>query len=335
MILGNPWFLLLFPLIAVALWWSKKTQKNKVEGILFPDTAMVVSLENPWIRRWMRARPWIRLGVIFLVAMALIRPQIHSRLTEIVEPGVDIVMALDASGSMLAEDFKPDNRITAAKKVATEFILQRPNDRIGMVVFGSYALTQCPLTTDRQVLTTLVDKIKIGMAGDGTAIGLGIATAVNRLRTSDAKSKVIVLMTDGINNAGEIVPEEAAKLAREYRIKIYAIGIGKEGGAPIPVMDPVVGKTFEKNADGSVALTEIDEKPLRAAAQISGGRYFRATDDSALKSIYKQIDQLEKTESTMKAYYQTTDLFPWFLWAAVILLLAEMVLGQWIWRPLP
>ncbi|NBV41693.1 VWA domain-containing protein [bacterium] len=241
---------------------------------------------------------------------------------------MDIVIAMDVSGSMLAEDFKPDNRMTAAKKVASRFIESRPNDRIGMVVFGANALTQCPITSDRPVLLELIDRIEVGMAGSGTAVGMGIATAANRLKTSNAKSKVIVLVTDGVNNAGEITPEEAARIASSLKIKVYSVGIGKEGGAPIPVIDPVLGKTYEKNPDGTVALTELDEPLLKMIAETTGGRYFRATNERVLADIYETINRLEKTPTKITYYNRYTDWFGAILWVALGMLFVEIVVTR-------
>ncbi len=335
MSLGNPWGLIVVIAVLALGWWRWKSQRHVVTGLRLPGAANWVDLESKWGRRWVVVQPWIRFGVIALLGIAICNPQWHERLTDISQPGVDIMVTMDVSGSMLAEDFSPDNRMTAAKSVATSFIESRPFDRIGMVVFGSYALTYCPLTTDRKVLSEMVGDISVGMAGDDTAIGLGVATAVSRLRSSNAKSKVIVLMTDGVNNSGEVVPLAAARLAAQYGVKIYAIGIGKEGGAPIPIAGPTGTKSYQKNPDGSVVLTEIDEPTLKALAKISGGRYFRATDSDGLKRIYQTIDRLEKTPAVIQSYDQVTPLFPVFLIAAFVILLIDIAIGWAVWRSTP
>ncbi|NBV82759.1 VWA domain-containing protein [bacterium] len=333
--LANPWMLLLVPIVAAIVWWAYNRNKSVQEGIYFPNASAIRDLAHPWVQRWTTARPWIRLAVITFVLLALVRPQIETTQSEVTEPGVDIVIAMDVSGSMAAEDFSPDNRLVAAKNVAREFILSRPNDRIGMVIFGTFALTQCPLTMDRMVLTTLVDKIQLAEAGEDTAIGLGLATAVNRLKNSDAKSKIVILITDGVNNAGGVLPEVAARAAHSARIRVYTIGIGREGGAPIPHMDPVKGKVYETDQDGAPILTEIDEASLKQIAVTTGGRYFRATDEKVLKSVYNTIDSLEKTPSKVKIYHQYIELFPLLLIMAAILLVVELCLSRLVWRTLP
>ena len=333
--LANPWMVLLLPLVVGIVMWAIRRHRGSQEGILFPNAAASATLENPWVRRWVNLQPGIRLGVIGLVFLSLLRPQLETQLNEITEPGVDIMVAMDVSGSMAAEDFAPDNRLEAAKKVAREFIVSRPNDRIGMIAFGTFALTQCPLTTDRLVLSTLVDKIRLGEAGEDTAIGLGLATAINRLKNSDAKSKIIILLTDGVNNAGGVLPDVAARAARDARIKVYTIGIGKEGGAPIPHMDPVKGKVYETDDNGAPIFTQIDELTLKKIAVTTGGRYFRATYEKVLKSVYKTIDSLEKTPSKVKIYHQYIELFPLLLCLAAFLLAIELVLSRIILRTAP
>ena len=249
--------------------------------------------------------------------------------------GIDIVLALDISGSMGAEDYKPRNRLYVAKTVISDFIQERTNDRIGMVVFAGRSFTQCPLTLDYDVLLGLLDQVEIGLTEDGTAIGMGIANSVNRLRQSSAESKVVILLTDGVNNTGAIDPVTAAKAAKALGIKIYSIGIGKEEGAPIPVDDPVLGRTYARNRDGSLALTEIDEETLQQVARITGGFYFKATDAEMLSHIYQRIDALERTEMKVIAYSRYTELFGYFLFPAVFLVMAEILLAHTRFRKLP
>ena len=218
---------------------------------------------------------------------------------------------------MRAEDFKPRNRLQAAKQVIRDFIKNRKNDRLGLVVFASQSYTQCPLTLDYGVLLEFLNQVKIGMIEDGTAIGMAIANCVNRLRESAAKSKVIILLTDGENNAGEIDPITAAKAAAAMKVKIYTIGAGRRGGAPIPFYHPLFGKMYYKNPDGSLYLTKIDEETLKQIAQLTGGKYYRATNTEKLREIYEEIGQLEKTKIKTKEYMSYDEKFSIFVFLAL------------------
>ncbi len=273
--------------------------------------------------------PLLRAAAFALFIIALARPQKITEERDYQTNGVDIVLALDISGSMLAEDFKPENRMLVAKQEAIKFIKGRENDRIGMVVFAKKAFTQCPLTTDYGILTQLIDDIQIGMIADGTAIGMGLATAVNRLRDSSAKSKVIILITDGSNNAGNIDPITAAELAKTFNIKVYAICIGRGGLVPFPVNDPLFGKRYIQ------ANVEIDEMTLKRIADITGGLFFRARDPQSLSEIYEKINKLEKTEIKVKEYRSYSELFYIFLAPGLLLLLIELVLGRTILMKVP
>jgi Ca-activated chloride channel family protein len=236
---------------------------------------------------------------------------------------------MDVSGSMLAEDIKP-NRVTAAKEVAASFIRGRKNDRIGMVVFAGEAYTQCPLTLDYGILLNFMKDIQVGMIEDGTAIGMGLATAVNRLRHSEAKSKVIILLTDGRNNRGQIDPTTAAQLAKAMGVKIYAVGAGTtQETAPYPVEDPFYGKRYVP------IRVDIDVPMLRKVAEITGGQMFRATDRKSLETIYQEIDQMEKTEIKVKEYTRYTELFHYFLFIGLLLLAVECLLSNTRYRKLP
>jgi len=266
--------------------------------------------------------PWIRALVFTLLVIALARPERVTAEKEFQTKGVDIVIALDLSGSMLAEDFKPENRLVVAKQEAIKFIRGRQNDRIGLVVFARKAFTQCPLTLDYEVLTTLLDQLETGMIADGTAIGLGLAQAVNRLRDSDAKSKVIILITDGENNAGNIDPITAAELAKTFSIKVYTIAVGKGGLVPFPVNDPLFGKRYVQ------AEVAIDETVLKRIADITAGLFFRARDPKSLAEIYEKINQLETTEVKVKEYRSYEPLFWYFLLPALAILLFEVILSR-------
>jgi len=236
----------------------------------------------------------IRMTTVLLLIIVLARPQSTDKFQDVSTEGIDIILTLDISGSMLARDFKPD-RLEASKDVATEFISGRPYDRIGLVVFSGESFTQCPLTTDHAVLINLLREIQSGMIEDGTAIGMGLANAVNRIKDSDAKSKVIILLTDGINNRGEIAPATAAGIAKTFGVRVYTIGVGTQGTAPYPVQTPF-GTQYQNMP------VEIDEAILKDIAQTTGGRYFRATDNDKLVQVYSEIDKLEKSKIDVKQF---------------------------------
>lgn len=236
-----------------------------------------------------------------LLIVVLARPQVTDRYQNVSTEGIDIILALDISGSMLARDLKPD-RLEASKDVATEFISGRPYDRIGLVIFSGQSFTQCPITTDHAVLINLMREVQSGMIEDGTAIGLGLANAVNRIRDSEAKSKVIILLTDGVNNRGEIAPLTAAELAKLFGIRVYTIGVGTRGMAPYPVQTPY-GTRYQNMA------VEIDEPMLEQIAQMTGGRYFRATDNDKLAQVYSEIDKLEKSKIDVKQFTRKEEKF--------------------------
>lgn len=265
------------------------------------------------------------LGVALLV-VALARPQSSEYGSTSRTEGIDIVLAIDVSGSMLARDLKPD-RITAAKEVAAKFINDRINDRIGLVIFAGESFTQSPLTTDKSTLLNLLSQARIGIVSDGTAIGSGLATAVNRLRESDAKSKVIILLTDGVNNAGQIMPVTAAELAANYGIKVYTVGVGTVGMAPYPTMDVWGNITFRP------AKVEIDEEVLTQISSQTGGEYFRATDNRSLAEIYDHINKLETTEIESNDYTRYTELFGTFALGALgLLALGFLLQALWLRR---
>ncbi len=266
------------------------------------------------------------LTIIFLV-VALARPQSTDNLRDVTTEGIDIMVSLDISGSMQAMDFKP-NRLEAAKDVATEFIAGRPNDKMGLVIFAAESFTQCPLTIDHAVLTNLIRDVQIGMLRDGTAIGLGLSTAVKRIKDSDAESKVIILLTDGVNNRGEIHPLTAAEIAQSFGVRVYTVGVGSHGTAPFPV-NTVFGQQVQ---DMDV---KIDEPMLQEIADITGGQYFRATDKTKLREIYEEIDQMEKTKIEVKEYSKRSEEFLPFALLALGFLLAEVLLRNTTLRNLP
>ncbi len=271
----------------------------------------------------------LRLSVLVLLALALMRPQTGTGEERSTQQVIDMVISLDISGSMATLDFQPDNRLVAAKLEARRFIEGRPDDRIGLVVFAGQSFTQCPLTIDHKAILALLDQIQMGMIEDGTAIGLGLANAVNRLRGSEAKTKIVVLLTDGVNNAGEIDPLTAAQLAAQYKVKVYVIGVGKEGVAYLPVKDPIFGTRLLK------VQTEIDEKLMDQIARKTGGRYFRAQDTRSLREIFKEIDSLEKTEVTVERFMHYEERYFWFLWPALILFLIELAWTHLLFVKIP
>ena len=281
------------------------------------------------LRYWLRHAPFVlRCAAFVLLVVALARPQDVDEQRRSSAEGIDIMLAVDVSGSMLARDFKPD-RITAAKEVAGRFIADRYGDRLGLVVFAGEAFTQSPLTTDQSTLQTMLSRIRSGIIEDGTAIGNGLATAINRLRESDAKSKVIILLTDGVNNRGEIAPLMAADIAADMGIKVYTIGVGTRGKAPYPVVDMFGNMSFQPMD------VEIDEKTLEGIAERTGGRYFRATDNDKLQSIYDEINQLEKSKVEVTDYTIYHERFLALLLAALGVLLLEFVFSNIILKRIP
>lgn len=278
---------------------------------------------------YLRHLPFVlRCGAIALLIIALARPQNSEYGSSTKTEGIDMMLVMDVSGSMLARDFKPD-RMSAAKEVASKFIVDRKDDRIGIVVFAGESFTQSPLTTDKRTLLNLMSQVRIGVIEDGTAIGNGLATAVNRLKDSEAKSKVIVLLTDGVNNAGEITPLTAADIAAAYGIKVYTIGVGTMGTAPTPAIDMWGNLTFVP------AKVEIDEEMLTQIAAQTGGEYFRATDNNSLGEVYDRINSLEKSVIETNDYTRYNELFAVYAFAALILLILEFLIKNLVLRRIP
>ena len=320
------WLLtLLAPMIAYYVWRTMQggaaIQISTVEGVARAPKS---------VRYYLRHLPFaLRAAAFGLLVVALARPQQIEQNVRTSSEGIDIMLAIDVSASMLARDFEPD-RITAAKEVAGSFISDRYGDRIGLVAFAAEAFTQSPLTTDQSTLQTLLAQIRSGLIDDsGTAIGNGLATAINRLRESDAKSKVVILLTDGVNNRGEIAPLTAAEIAKAQNIRVYTIGVGTEGMAPYPAVDMFGNITFVKQK------VEIDEKTLTAMAEMTGGRYFRATDNAKLKAIYDEINQLEKSKVEVTEHLSYHEQFLAWVLAALGLLLAEFLLANLVLKRIP
>lgn len=321
---ANPLFLLLLFLIPLLYYLDKKLKKGTVR---FSNLNLIK--ESRGEEKKFPLLILLKLLIIFLLIICLARPQGGEKSREITKDSVDIILCLDISGSMKAEDFQPKNRLYVAKEVSKEFIQKRKNDRIGLVVFSKQSFTQCPLTLDHQLLLQFLKQVKIGMVEDGTAIGLGVANSINRLKNSEAKSKIIILLTDGVNNSGKIDPLTAANLAKIAKIKIYTIGVGKEGFAPYPVNDAMFGRRYVQ------IKTEIDEETLIKIAETTNGLYFRAADASGLRRIYTQIDKMQKTEIKSKEYVSYYELFRVFLFPAFILFLGRIILERTYFRKIP
>ncbi len=277
------------------------------------------------VLEWVRHLPFIlRTAALALLVVSIARPRSSSQVEKVDTEGIDIVFAMDVSTSMLARDFTPD-RLSAAKDIAIEFIAQRPSDRMGIVVFAGESYTQCPLTTDRATLINLMKDVQTDLIEDGTAIGNGLATAVARMKDSDAKSRVVILLTDGVNNMGEIDPSMAAEIAKTYGIRVYTIGVGANGTAPYPVQTPW-GIELQN------IPVEIDEALLKGIADGTGGRYFRATDNTKLAEIYGEIGQMEKTRTSVDSFPVYKDLFKNYALAALVCLLLELLVGALLRR---
>ncbi len=327
MFFANPkYLLLLLLLIPMAVWYVYK-QRSKQATIRMSSLEPFQRAPRSW-KNYLRHLPFVlRMVVTTLLIIVLARPQSTNNWESSTTEGIDIVMAMDISSSMLAADLKP-NRLEAAKDVAAEFINGRPNDNIGLVSFAGESFTQCPLTTDHAVLLNLFGKMQSGMIEDGTAIGVGIANAINRIKESSAKSKVIILLTDGSNNRGEIAPVTAAEIAKAYGIRIYTIGVGTQGTAPYPVQT-AFGIQYQN------VPVEIDEVTLKQIASTTGGAYFRATDNAKLKEIYSEIDKMERTKISVKEYSKKQEEYLPFALLAMCLLLLEVVLKNSVLRTIP
>ena len=324
MTFANPGYLfLLLLLIPIIGWYIYELWKSDA-SVQISDSTALAAQPKSW-RVWLLHVPFVlRVAAVTLLSIALARPQLTNRWTSESTEGIDIMMALDISGTMLAEDLKP-NRLEAAKSVAQDFVIARPNDQIGLVVFAGESFTQCPLTIDHAVLVNLFRSVEYGMVEDGTAIGLGLANAVNRMKDSKTKSKVVILLTDGSNNRGDIDPQTAAEIAKTFGIRVYTVGVGSYGQARVPVNTPL-GKQY-------VTMdSEFDESTLKRIAQTTGGQYFRATDNTSLKQIYEQIDQMEKTKLRVREYSKHTENFMPYLIAALICLLLEVIIRYFVVR---
>jgi len=326
-----PWALWLLVLIPLLAWLKGKF--GGTPGIVFSSTQ---TLRSIGVRRRSRAGDLLTalaLAAFAALVVALARPQLGKTITRTQASGIDIMLAMDVSGSMQAEDFtiggQRANRLEAVKRVAQQFIEQRPNDRIGILAFAGRPYLVSPLTLDHDWLIQNLDRVQLGLVEDGTAIGSALAMAENRLKDKPGKTKIIVLLTDGSNNAGKVLPLTAAEAAKALGIRIYTIGTGTRGYAPVPVTTPF-GQTIYQNMP-----VDIDEDMLKKIADLGRGEYFRATDTKTLEEIFGEIDKLEKSKIEVEKIAQYRDLFPWFLVAGVSLLTLEILASQTIWRRLP
>ena len=323
---ANPRFFWLFVVLAAAVGWYfwRHSRQNPHIQVASIEGLKGLRTTRPVLRHGLFV---LRMAALSLIIVALARPQSSNKWESVTTEGIDIMMALDISGSMLAQDLKPD-RLEAAKKISTQFISGRNNDRIGLVIFSGESFTQCPLTTNHTALINMFNSVKSGMIEDGTAIGLGLATAVNRIKDSDAKSRVIILLTDGVNNRGAIDPMTAAEIARTFGIRVYTIGIGTRGKAPYPVQTPFGIRYQDIEAD-------IDEELLIEIADMTNGQYFQANDNNALIKVYEEIDLLEKSKVSVEEHHKKSEEYLKFAIAAALALLLEILFRYTLLRNLP
>ena len=323
---GQPEFLYLLIVLPLLIIWKISRGKQQQASLSISSLSGIKNTSS-WKNSFQNIPFILRLLALACIILALARPQTSNDEQQTEGEGIDIILCIDVSGSMTAQDFTP-NRLEAAKKVAEDFVDHRTADRIGIVIFSGESFTQCPLTTDHTVLKLQIEQIRNGLLEDGTAIGSGLATSVDRLRGSKAKSKIIILLTDGVNNGGLIDPSTAKEIAKAYRIKVYTVGVGTEGYAPTPVSTPM----------GIVIQNEkvaIDEKLLQGISSETGGTYFRAKDNEALKNIYNQIDKLEKSKVEITTYHRYTEKFYPLVFAALGFLLLEVILKFTLFKKFP
>jgi Ca-activated chloride channel family protein len=326
---ANKWVLWLIPVVVVlcVLWWLYRSKKQYAT-LRISGTASLASAQRPFRALLKNALPVLRALALILLLVAMARPQTQFDEEKINTEGIDIVLSMDVSASMLAKDFRP-NRLESAKKVAMDFISERPHDRIGLVIFSGESFTQCPVTIDHAIVLNQLKQVRNGLLEDGTAIGMGLATAVQRLRELDSKSKVVILMTDGVNNKGLVDPKTAADLAMQFGVRVYTIGVGTNGMAMTPAYIQNGQIVFQNMP------VQIDEEMLTDIAKKTGGQYFRATNDRKLRDIYEQINKLEKTKIEVSAYSRKTEKFFVFAFGAAVLLIIELLTRYLIVRSIP
>ncbi len=325
---ATPWAFLLLLLIPAMTIYRYRNLRRYFATLTMPTLEAAKGM-RPWRGEMQKLLPVLRMLALAAFIVALARPQLALKEEVVNAEGIDIFLVLDLSSSMLAQDFKPD-RLEVSKRVAAEFVDKRPYDRIGLAVFSGEAFTQCPLTTDHRVVKDFLESLRCGILEDGTAIGMGLATATNRIKDSEAKSKVVILLTDGVNNAGYVKPLTAAEIAQKFNVKVYTIGVGTEGEALTPV---------SRRSDGryvfGLARVEIDEDLLSQIAGLTGGKYFRATNENSLKRIYDEIDRLEKTKIEVTTFKRYSEEYYRFVWLGLALLLLEILLQYTLLRTIP
>lgn len=331
---AEPWWLLLLLLVPMVGWLLRRPGDQGSGGLTYPD---IWSLRRNVTGRLLAARalPWLTIIALTLLIVAMARPRRLQEVAQVSAEGIDIVLTLDISGSMRAEDFQPNNRFVVARDVLRRFIEGTKGDRLALVIFAGKAFTQCPLTLDHEMVLRLLEDVDLGMVEDGTAIGMAIATGAARLEKSDARSRVIILLTDGQNNAGAIDPLTAAKAAGAIGVKIYAVGVGSPEGARIPIDDPRFGRTYARNPDGTYQRTTMDEQTLKQVAEVSGGQYFRAADPDTLQSIYERIRSLEKSRFETTEYRRYEELSSALVIPAALLLVLQVILSCTWLRKVP
>ncbi len=332
-------YLLLLLLLPLLAWWRRFLLRRGQRHVWFPARSLLsgrptartgASAPAPGVKDVLvRQLDFFKAAALFLFILALARPQLLNSYRVEEQRGLDILLTLDISGSMAAIDFKPRNRLEVAKEVIASFIAKRRDDRLGLVVFAATSSTKCPLTVDYDILKFTLQDTELGELEDGTAIGMALAASVNRVRHSAAKTRIVILLTDGVNNRGEIDPRDAAKMARDYHVKVYTIGVGTRGEAPYPVLD-----SFGRRRHVMVNV-EIDEPLLREIARTTGGLYFRATDRDSLQGVFAEIDRWEKSSIRSRSYYEATELFPWFIALGLFLLFLVETARRSFLRTLP
>jgi Ca-activated chloride channel family protein len=326
---AHPAWLLLLALLGYLAWREALARRKGRDAVLHSHAGVFARFPRGARARLAFAVPVLRYAALALLVVALARPQFGTEFEKITSEGVDIVLVLDVSGSMLAEDFRPRNRLQVAKDVARDFVGRRPQDRIGVVAFAGQSVPRCPPTLDHSMLDGVLAGLEVGELEDGTAIGMGIATALERLRHSESKSRMVILLTDGVNNRGRIDPLTAAELARPLKVKIYTIGVGSRGDVPYPFEHPIFGKQYRN------VRIELDEATLGAIAERTGGQYFLATDPDALEEIFQTIDRLEKTRIESRVYTRYRELYQKHLRRGAVLLAVGIALGLTIFRKTP
>ena len=322
---AHPWYFLLLVLVPAYIWWQMVKRRA---AVVYSDLGFLRGSTPRGRYGRIIVHCLYALAMVFMI-VALARPQRGRQFQEVETRGIDIMMCLDISGSMQAEDFSPKNRLNVAKERAKEFIDKRKGDRIGLVIFSAASLTQCPLTMDRQIINGLIDRLDFGKLEDGTAVGLGLASAVARLKDSKAKDRVIILLTDGVNNTGDIDPITAAQTAASFGIKVYTIGVGSKGMVPYPVNDPMFGRRYVQ------VQIDLDTETLQRIADMTGGKSFLATDAQALRQIYDEIDRMEPTTFKVKQYTVYNELAGLWLLLSVLTMGAGAALAMTVFRRLP